>query len=268
MGVFETIAGQLSAAAVTTAQAFIPNTPNTYTVRNATGQQDANLVSMWANVTVSGQVRVRSARLHDAQQAINTRQLNANPSPTLTNGSLQGLYSQDLLTVEYLADTAPVASSIQCHGMTIYYPSLVGGSTSSSRTWAEVEPYINNILGQEVIATTSATGGLWGAGSVLNSQYDVFKAGKNYAVLGYTTSDVGNAWGLSGADTGNYIVGGPLTTDALVTKNYFVDLANSNGLPLIPVISANNKLSTIVQVAAAGISQTVHIGLILAELAN
>ena len=268
MGILETVTGSLSAAAVTTAQAFAANTPSTFTVRNATGQKDANLLSAWANVTVSGQVRVRSPRLHDANQAVNMRALAANAQPLLTDGTKQGLFSQDTLTIEYLADTAPGAASPQAFGMQVYYPDLVGGSVSNLRMWSEVEPFINNILGQEMTPVTSGTANQWGSGQVLNANYDTFKAGKNYAVLGYTCSDAGNAWGISGADTGNYIVGAPLTTDTQNTKNYFVDLSNTNGLPLIPVISANNKLSTIVQVAAAALTTTIHLSLILAELSN
>ena len=267
-GILETVTGSLSAAAVTTAQAFVANTPNTFTVRNATGQRDAALLSAWANVTVNGATRIRSPRLHDANQAINMRTLAANAQPLLTDGTKQGLFSQDTLTVEYVADAAPGAASAQGIAFQVYYPDLVGGSQSNLRAWSEVEPFINNVLGQEMTPVSNATANLWGAGQVLNSNYDTFKAGKNYAVLGYTCSEAGLAWGISGADTGNYIVGAPLTTDTQNTKNYFVDLSNTNGLPLIPVISANNKLSTIVQVAGALLNTTYHIGLILAELSN
>lgn len=267
-GILETITGSLSAAAVTTAQAFAPNNPNTFTIRNATGQRDAALLSAWANVTVAGQVRIRSPRLHDANQALNMRALALNSQPLLSDGTKQGLYSQDLLIVDYTADVAPGAASAQGVALQVYYPDLVGGSQSSLRSWAEVEPFINNVLGQEMTPVSSATVGAWGPGQVLNANYDTFKAGKNYALLGYTCTDVGVAFGISGADTGNYIVGGPLTTDTQNTKNYFVELSNNNGLPLIPVISANNKLSTLVQVATLLASTVSHVGLILAELSN
>lgn len=267
-GILETVVGNLAAAAVITPQAFAASSPNTFTIRNATGQMDAQLISLWGNTSVNGSLRVRSPRLHDANQSVRIRQLLANPSPTFPPAAQQNLFSQDSLTVEYLADVAPAAAAPQGIALQVYYPDLVGGSASSSRHWAEVEPFIANILGQDMTPTSSAVQNNWGPGQVLNATADSFKAGKNYAVLGYVTSDVGLAFAISGADTGNYLVGGPLTTDALVTHQYFVDLAEQNGLPCIPVISANNKLSTLVQVASGALSTVFHVSLILAELTN
>lgn len=265
-GILETIVGNLSAAAVTTPQAFTAANPSTFNVRSATGQRAAMLLDAGANVTVAGAVRIRSPRLHDAAQAINSRVLAANPQPYLPEGMKQGLFSQDTLIVEYIADAAPGAASGQGVWFQVYYPDLAGGSGAQFRTWAEVEPNIVDVLGQEMTPVSNATAGLWGAGQALNANYDTFKAGKKYALLGYTTSDTGVAWAISGADTGNYLVGGPMTTIMHETRNYFVDLSNENGLPLIPIISADNKLSTLVQVATLVASTAAHVGLILAEL--
>ena len=268
MGVLETVIGNLAAAAVTTPQAFAAATPQTFSIRSTGKERSAMLLDLFTNVTAAGAVRVRSARMHDSQQAINLRAVASNPQPILPSGTKQGLYSQDLLTVEYLADVAPGAAAPQGIGMQIYYPELGGGAPSKFRTWAEVEPMIEEIYGQEMTPTSSATAGLWGAGQVLNANFDQFKAGKNYALLGYTCSDLGVAWSISGSDTGNYQVGGPMTTIGHETRDYFRDLSDANGLPLIPVISADNKLSTVVQVATLVAATAAHVGLIFAQLSN
>jgi len=265
-GILETITG-IAATALNqvTAQAFTPNSPNTFAVRSATGQRDALLLSAWANTAADAGVRVRSARLHDSQQGINMRALAGNAEPILTAGLKQGLYSQDVLTVEVTPDAAGAAAT---HGVAlqVFYPDLLGGSSAQFRSWAEVEPNIVNVYGQQVAPVSAAAVGLWGAAAVINTLYDQFKAGKKYALLGYVTSVMGVAFGILGADTGNYLVGGPMTTDAKQTRDYFIDLSEKNGIPLIPIISADNKLATTVQVATLVAATAAPISLIFAEL--
>lgn len=260
----EVVTGSLSAAAVTTAQAFAANSPGSFTVRATNGGSMAHLLNAWGNLSGAGQLRIRSPRLHDAQQAISLRAIGSVVQPLIQDGFDQELYSQDTLTVEALFDAAPTAATEESMGMLVYYDDL-GGANARLRHWAEIAPAIESYYVQEALPVTGAAGA-WGAGYVINSAYDDWKANRDYALIGYTTSDACTAVAISGSDTGNYYVGGPGPTNPHETRDFFKKLSDNTGKACIPVINAANKLSTQVYAVSDAGAATIHVGLIFALL--
>ena len=260
----EVITGSLSSAAVTTPQAFGANSPGSFTVRATNANSMAHLMSLWGNLSGAGQLRVRSPRLHDAQQAISARASASVVQPLVQGGFAQELYSQDTLTVEAVFDVAPVAATEESMGMLVYYDDL-GGANARLRHWAEIAPAIESFYVQEVLPVTGAAGA-WGSGYTINGAYDDWKANRDYALLGYTTSDSCTAVAISGSDTGNYLVGGPGTTNPHETREFFKRLSDESGKACIPVINAANKLSTAAYAVSDSAAATVHVGLIFALL--
>lgn len=263
----ETVVGYLDAAAVTTRQVFTPSGAQSFTVRAASATSKAHLRSVWSDLSGTGQLDIRSPRLHDAIEAVNLRAPATDQRPLVAPWFDQPLIPVDVLDVGVTFDAAPVAATVEGVAMLIQYDDLPG-ATLNARNWSEVQPVIKSIYGVEVTPATGATAGTWGPGVAINSTQDQFKANELYAVLGYLVSGGCIAVGIQGADTSNYLVGGPGSTDALVTRSYFVDLANASGLPLIPVIQANNKQSTLVTVAGLVAATNVSVSLILANLAS
>ena len=263
----ETVVGYLDAAAVATRQQFTPNGGQTFTVRASNGAAVAHLRSVWGNLSGSGLLDIRSPRMHDAIEAVNLRAPATLPTPLVPPWFNQNLVPVDVLDVGVTFDAAPVAATVEGIAMLIQYDDL-GGAAYNGRNWSEVQPVIKNIYGVECVPVTGATAGTYGPGVALNASMDQFKANELYAVLGYLTDVECTAIALQGPDTANYIVGGPGSLDPLVTRGFFVDLANASGLPLIPIIQSNNKQSTLITAAGLVATTNVPVSLILANLAS
>jgi hypothetical protein len=69
-------------------------------------------------------------------------------------------------------------------------------------------------------------------------------------VLGFTCQTPCAAVALSGIDTGNQRVGGPVLGDAEHDAELFVDLARKFNAPLIPIINSNNAGAINLQAAS------------------
>lgn len=261
----EIVTGTLSAAAVTTPQALAANSPGTFTVRSTPSTVAAQLLTASADLSGSGQFRIRSPRMHDSQQSLAIRTPGTYTGALLKGGVMQPLYSQDTLTVDAAFDAAPVAATIESASFTAFYPDLPGVNARLMH-WADIAARIESYYIQEALPATAGVGGTWGPGVVLNSAYDDFKANRDYALIGYTTSDTFTAFAVSGSDTGNLYVGGPGYPVPQDTRSYFKELSDVSGYPTIPVINAANKLSTQVYACGNALSATVHVGLIFALL--
>jgi hypothetical protein len=261
----ETVVGYLDNAASTGAQALTVVSPQSFSVRATNGSTVAWLASMWGDFQDTGSLRVRSPRLHDDVNGIEIYVPTTNPNPVTNEGFLQELYSQDTLTVEGYYTAAPTAGHYSFGAMQIYYDDLPGVA-GSFQTWAQVQPQIKSYMGVIVEPESAAALGSWGAGVAINSYQDVFKANGAYALLGYITPVTIPAWSILGSDLGNMYVGGPGSTDPWITRGWFIHQDQLTGKPSIPVINAQNKAGTTVQVVGPATSTTYNMTLLFAYL--
>lgn len=245
-----------------------PTTPasgDTFQVQNFDTPAAATLLDLWvlgAN-GAGGIASIHSPRFHDNIQGIRAKWLAANSSPLLPDFTCQPLVAQDTLIA------ALSGGGAETDGMSFlnYYTDLPGANARLF-TWDELKPRIRNILGNEVTITTGGTVGDYGGGVAINANFDLLKANADYAVLGYVTDTMVQTLGLRGPDTSNFRVGGPGTSARIDTRDWFVRLAVTQGLPLIPVFNAANKGGTIVDCVHNAAGATVVVDLILAELAS
>ena len=146
----------------------------------------------------------------------------------------QPIYSADVLTVK-ANGTAADQVALTC---ITYYPNLPGidfnGVTSEY-----VKQNTKYHVGVNVQPTSGS--GVFGTAVTLNSQTALLHAGRQYAVLGFTAQRPIQAVSISGIDTGNLLIGGPVTGDPNVDAYLFPRLAEAYNAPLIPVIQANNQ---------------------------
>jgi hypothetical protein len=256
----QTIAGFFTAAGAGTSVAT-PAPGDSFTVPSFPLTSKAYLEQLWASGATVDFVRVRSPRLHDANQGIRVW-IGSTPRRSLLPWSNQEvLYPMDTPIVEI--DATGIASNGICAQYA--YDDLPGVQPRLA-TWAEVESRIVHIMGCEVDVTSGAIGA-YGASAALNSAFDNFEAGADYAWIGYTLSVPCLAIGLTGKDTGNLRIGGPGGNDNYETTNYFAAWSQAVGKPRIPIIAANNKQSTVLQnvdIAAGTVSK---VTLFLAQLA-
>ncbi len=129
-------------------------------------------------------------------------------------------------------------------------------------TWPEISGRIDQVSGVDVLLGAISAIGQYSAGNAINSLFDNFQAGSDYAVLGYTTAASRLSIAIQGQDTGNLKIGGPGIADARTTSDFFIRMSERSGLPYIPIIAANNKGSTNVFQADNAASAAVNVPLI------
>lgn len=270
----ETVTGYQSPATTTagTYTAFTAQSGQSFTVRSSDSDPAGVMFAPFASFGAAGYLQVKSPRMHDFTIATT---FPAGPNTTFPQVSeLAGvdydepIWNVDTLTVASTTVASQTAATSYLAGLQMYYANL-GSATQRMMTPAQVGAYSSpqSKIGTHYVswvrAASAATAGEQGPGQAINSVNDQFYADGYYALLGYLCPVSVGAVLVQGIDTSNILVGGPGSSDPLVTRNYFADLSNRQNAPLIPVIKANNKAGTTVYVAdPATTSTTFTIGLI------
>ncbi len=159
----------------------------------------------------------------------------------------QPIFPSDVLTVQ-----ANGSGGDNVNATFVLYYADIPGIDANLVTYDEVKSRLKNIVGINVSLTPGS--GDWGASVALNSSDNRLHANTWYAVVGFTAQNPLAAVGLSGIDTGNLRVGGPVLADPTHDAYMFADFARSYNAPLIPVVNSNNAGSIQLQSAdpAAG----------------
>lgn len=247
-------------------EALAPGTGDSATFFNVPQSSGPFLAEIWAvNSAHAMEISLTASRFHDQTFGIRAAVPSGAGLAPVNRASLvsppgfdQPIFPSDVLSVQVNGTAADNASVT----LALYYPDLPGidGSYASRQ---QVKSLLKNLLGVRV--TPVAGAGNWGASVALNSVTNLLHANSYYAVLGFTTQAPVAAVGLSGIDTGNLRVGGPLLAVPERDAYMFADLSDAYGVPLIPVINANNAGAINIQAAhvAAG---AVAVDVMLAEL--
>lgn len=229
----------------------------------------AYILEAWGgNSATKCDFSIRSPRLHDNSRGIRlAHQFNptlsgadGNPQIYLPGIAKQKLYSTDVLVVETLATANDDVNFV----MSIFYEGL-GGISARLTTPEDVLSRQKNLVGIRVSPTAGASNA-YGTSEAINADDDRFKADTDYALLGFTTDLPFTSLGIRGPDTGNVRCAAPGHWNAAITAGWFVDLSRRHNLPLIPLISSNNKGVTMVDAVDAVTNVAPLITLIFAEL--
>lgn len=255
----QTISGFVTFAGAATT-AVTPAPGDTFNVPSFPLTAKAYIEDVWASGTTFDFVRIRSPRMHDANQGLRLQSTSSVRRSLVPPGFNQVIYPSDTPTVEI--DGTAAGSDVVC--ITYGFDDLPGVAPRLA-TWQAVRSRIVQVSAVEVSVTSGAIGA-WGASAAINSSFDNFEAGADYAWLGYTMSTACAGIALTGKDTGNLKIGAPGSVDGVQSPDYFITLDMMSGRPSIPIIAANNKGSTVLQnvdIAAATVSK---VSLILAQL--
>lgn len=240
--------------------ALTPNAGDSFTVRDFPDGADAFIANAWVQEGTLGQLRIRSARLHDAAQAIRLR-APASARPLLPYGARQRLHSTDVLTVEVTGGGAETDV-----GAILQYYMDVPGMDAQLFSPEEVLPRTVHLHGLDQALTSGATLGQYGGEQTIIADQDTLKADTRYAILGYLTDVTVGVVGIRGPDFGNARVGGPGVTDPDVTSEWFVELSRALGVPCIPVFNSNNRGNITIDIVHTAAAAAVNATLILGEL--
>lgn len=247
----------------TTLTALTMATGDSLSVRSFPADGDAFLLNAWAQEATAGTLTITSPRMHDNVQGIRSNVLITNPQPLLPRAVMQRLYAQDTLVVKLSGG----GSETDVASLLVWYRN-VPGIDSQLHTWDEIKPRIVNILTVENQLTTGGTAGDYGGSAALNTNFDLLKANKPYAILGYQPTAACLSVGIKGPDTGNVRIGGPGSTSRIETRAWFIDINQFTGLPTIPVINSANRGSTFVDLISTVTSTANTVDLIMAELSS
>jgi hypothetical protein len=178
------------------------------------------------------------------------------PSLISPQGIDQPVYPSDVMTVR-AAGTAGDNVNVT---LNVYYADLPGIS-AVLRTADFVDGQIQNLVGVDVNVTPGS--GDWGSSTSLTAAARRLDAGKYYAVLGFTAPTALAALAVSGFETGNLRIGGPVLGEGGHDAYQIYNLATAYQAALIPVVAGNNQDNVLVWAAdpAAGATDiTVQLG--------
>lgn len=218
-------------------------TGDSLAVRGAPENKRIDLVQFWTDVQVAGTARIRSPRMHDNVEGIRIDTIISDLYPLMPWGAKQRLYPNDNIGVQ-LAGSA-VGGDVEFVLLTLLYEELSGASPN----YIGIDELMRRALNVMSVENTIATGTTpaWTGSEAINAEFDQFHAGGQYALLGYIVDTEAPAVGWRGPDTANYRVGGPgLETDRSISPDWFMKLSRALNIPLIPVIKAENKASTLI----------------------
>lgn len=256
----QTISGFFTAAGAGT-NVVTPAPGDTFNVPSFDINNHARLLQLYANGATTDFIRFRTPRAHDNNQGLRIRvgtQLNAETLPWEVS---EVLYPSDTPTVEIDA-TGAGTGSVLAH----YEFDDLPGVSPRLAGLADIQSRVVHIMGCEVDVTSGAIGA-WGNTAALNSSFDNFEAGADYALIGYTITTGCSGIAITGKDTGNLKIGGPGQVDPFRTSNYFIRLSEFTGRSCIPIIAANNKASTVLQNVDIAAATASKVTLLLAQLA-
>jgi hypothetical protein len=238
-----------------------PSPGDNFTVQSFDNSSAAYLEQVWATATADDFIRIRSARMHDVAQGLRLMTTGQARQPMIPYGMNQRLYPVDLPIVEVDA-TGAGSDAVSA----IYSYADLPGVSQRLAAWADIQPRIIEVSGVDVLVSAAAAIGSYSPGVAINSTFDNFEAGSDYALLGYIVSSPCLSLIVVGQDTGQLKVGGPGLQSAPLTQDWFVSLSQKTGRPLIPVIAANNKGSTLVAQVDNTAHAAQHVSLIMAQL--
>lgn len=262
MAILNVITGRVTNPS-TTITALTANTGDSFTVKAFDPGTRAYVINMWTQSATAGVFRIRSPRLHDNVQGIRLGTPAAKPEDLLPTNWRDSLASVDTLTVEGSGG----AAETDVFSYQVYYESL---GSNAAKLISPSEYIARNVhtMGQTIQLTSSATAGQYGGTTALNATADNWQVGYDYALLGGWADTAGCTVGITGPDTGQIRIGFPMSTDPINNRDYFLRLSERTGLPMIPVISSQNRQTTNIDVATTSTSATVNVTLIFVLLSG
>ena len=220
----------------------------------------AKFLNVFAQSDAAGEGRIFANDWHDTTNGIrfNIRSINQTQTGTGSTGLSGGTVSDLLLDDEFYQPLNSQASlTIQASGSSTglglinWYSSLDG----ITQKLTSPDALRGHILNRKTLVIPVASGFGYSTTSTAFNAFDTTLHGNTYyAVAGY---GVGRAdcltVGLKGNFTGNLHLGGPGTSFMpWVTRNIFVRLSRLTGMPMVPYFNSADQANCFVEIANSG----------------
>lgn len=264
MPALEMLCGQVTAPGATLT-ALTPLAGNSFQIRYAKDAEIFLLHSSNVGRTTPGRARISSPWLHDNVNPINFGLLGGSQANVTYFGKTQKLVEGDLLVYEQSGSA--VVGEIQTGALLLYYSDLPG----SNGNYITSEEFRAKALNAKTIRRNlgvAAGSGYSGAANIVVNE-NLLKAGKNYAILGYTGTFVNEHIRIYGPCTANFGIGLPLLSPlSRSLQRGFYDMAEDTGLPCIPVFNADDRFNTFVDCTIDDTTVPFYIDILCFELGD
>jgi hypothetical protein len=226
-------------------EALSPIGTDSATFYNVPQGSVAYLAEVWGTDNLHAmEVSITASRFHDQVYGIRGSVSSGASSAPINRaycispiGIDQPIFPSDVLSVQVNG----TASDDAIVTLLIYYQDIPGISARLA-TYEYVNAHTKNLVG---INTNLTPGdGVAGTSVALNASDNRLHANTDYALLGFSSNLAFASLTVSGVDTGNLKVGGPILGDPAHDAMMYVDFARAYNAPLIPIINSNNAGST------------------------
>lgn len=233
---------------------------NSLTVKNGRG---AKMIGLRSVHQTAGFVQVTYPSAHDTTRGYRVdAAAGANPF-LLPIGNALELQAQELLSFT-IAGSNTAGDVEQVYG-TIHYDDLPG-INQRLLTEAQLDAKTEALTTIQ-IPVVSTAGPSYGTAVAINSNTDLLRANRDYAVIGMISRTTVGAAFIIGPDTSNLRIGVPgIANRPDITGQWFRILCKESGRPCIPVINSGNKASTFFGVATDENAGTFNCSWLLALL--
>ena len=203
----------------------------------------ACMLAYWSDQQTAGNVRIRSAQMHDNVQGMRNFSVASEVAPLNTLGANIALTEFDTLVIDMTG--SGTGGDIETFSSLWYYDNAKGFNARLV-TWDQIKSQIIDYMVVENTLALGTAGGYSGEETII-SEFDQWKTTYDYALVGYQVSVECACVGWRGPDTSNLRVGGPgneLRKE--LTAMWFKDLSILSGKATIPVWYGQNKGSILV----------------------
>lgn len=234
-------------------------------IRNSPDGVPIRLLGQWNKSQATGFTQIVYPSGNDTTRNLRFENVANQPGNMFPRGMFAAQKAQDQLTLTQAGSA--VAGDVEISHLLIHYDDLPGIDQKLIGLDELGGRQVRPLTIQGTLTATVA--GAWSGATALSAFTQFLRGNTDYAWVGYKLSAVCGAIAMSGPSTGNLRVGGPgLTSPDVETVNWFNQLAEWFGMPLIPTFNSANASGTFLSISQDENLTAVVFSLFLLELAN
>jgi hypothetical protein len=234
-------------------------------VRNSPDGSLIRLVGEWCKAQATGFTQVVYPSGNDTTRNLRFENVANQPGNMFPRGFCAFQKAQDALALTQAGSA--VAGDVELAHLLMYYDDLPGIDQKLIDVAECTARQVRPVTIQGTLTATAAAA--WSGATAVSAFTQFLRGNTQYAWLGYKLSAACGAIAMSGPSTGNLRVGGPgLTSPDVETVNWFPQLSEWHGLPMIPTFNTADAAGTFFQISQDENLTAVVLSLFLMELAN
>lgn len=223
------------------------------------------LSAMWSKAQAVGFTSLTYPSGNDTTRGVRYRNVANQPGNMLARGVGTVFQPQEPLTLVQAGSA--VAGDVELAHLLVYYENLPGVNAMLIDAAELASRLVRLVTVEDTVTPTVAS--TYSGARAINAASALLRANTQYAILGAKLGAVCGALTVRGPDVGNLRCAVPgLTTPDVETVNWFAQLSEWYGVPMIPTFNNANAPGTFVEVMQDENLTAVPFSLLLAELTD